>query len=452
MKILLVEDERMTRVALAGTLRKEGYEVTPCPDGHSGLEALRSGGFDLVLTDLNLPGPDGLEILQEAAEMHPGPRVIIMTAFASTETAVQALRMGAHDYVTKPFQTDEILTRVRNLGLLHDVEEENRALKARIAGEQERLIVGNSPSIQELLATIEAIAPGEYNVLIQGPSGTGKEMVARTIHQRSLRAKGPFVAVNCSAIPDTLVESELFGYRKGAFTGADRDHQGYFLRAHGGSLFLDEVDDLPLAVQIKLLRVIQEREIQPVGGGTAHPVDFRLISASKKDLKVLVDQGDFREDLYYRLNVIPMLLPTLAERKEDIPALVEHFVARHGKQGQFTLDMASFRALMDYHWPGNVRELGNVVERMLALPGVPVEQLVHGLSSTSPSGATPTPAQDLAPLPTGDALDYRSYMQDCEDRLLDWALQQAEGNITGAARLLGLPRSTLRSKLERGGD
>ena len=449
MRIMLVEDERMTRVALTGTLRREGHEVTPCPDGHAALAALAGGSFDLVLTDLNLPGPDGLEVLQNARQQHPAPRVIIMTAYASTETAVEALRMGAHDYVTKPFQTDEILTRIRNINLLHEVEKENRRLKARIAGADQRRIIGNSPGIQRLNATIDTIAPGEYNVLIQGPSGTGKELVARAVHDRSSRSEGPFVAVNCSAIPDTLVESELFGYRKGAFTGADRDHRGYFSRAHGGSLFLDEIDDLPLAVQVKLLRVIQEREIEPVGGGAPVQVDFRLISATKKDLKALAAAGEFREDLYYRLNVIPLVLPTLAERKEDIPALVEHFAARHGRQEGFSLTKESYEAMMAYDWPGNVRELGNVVERMLALPDVPVSQLVDGPATRPSDKETSTGPAPETLLPDGETLDYRQYMQECEDRLLQWALDQARGNISTAARILGLPRSTLRSKLER---
>jgi DNA-binding NtrC family response regulator len=451
MKILLVEDERMTRVALTGTLRKEGHEVLPCPDGHSALQALANDSFDLVLTDLNLPGPGGLEILKEAVGRHPAPRVIIMTAYASTETAVEALRMGAHDYVTKPFQTDEILTRIRNIGRLHEVEQENRQLKARIAENLERRIVGNSPLIQNLKATIDTIAPGQYNVLIQGPSGTGKELVARAVHDRSNRSGGPFVAVNCSAIPDTLVESELFGYRKGAFTGADRDHQGYFARAGGGSLFLDEIDDLPLAVQVKLLRAIQEREIEPVGGGAAVKVDFRLISATKKDLKALAEKGDFREDLYYRLNVIPLVLPTLAERKEDIPALVEHFVALQGKGNGFTLGHDSYQAMMAYDWPGNVRELGNVVERMLALPEVPIRQLLDGLSTQTATTGAITADPQAPSFPEGARVDYRDHMQACEDNLLQWALEKAEGNITTAARILGLPRSTLRSKLDRGG-
>ncbi len=448
MKILLVEDERMTRVALTGTLRKEGHEVVPAPDGQVALEALNSDTFDLVLTDLNLPGADGLEILQRAVQGQPAPRVIIMTAFASTETAVQALRMGAHDYVVKPFQTDEILARIRNLHRLQAVEQENRDLKARIAHSQARPIIGGSPAISQVKDIIATIAPGEFSVLIQGASGTGKELVARALHERSPRCEGPFVAVNCSAIPDTLVESELFGYRKGAFTGADRDHQGYFQRAEGGSLFLDEIDDLPAATQVKLLRVIQEKEIEPVGSGRPLAVDFRLISATKKDLKALVEAGEFREDLYYRLNVIPLSLPTLAQRREDIPALVDHFVALRGRPGSLEISPPDFQALMDYHWPGNVRELSNVVERMLALPGIPVRSFLDDLAGGPEAGGFGGDAAPPSILASqGETIDYRKYMQDCEDQLLRWALTQADGNIAEAARLLNLPRSTLRSKL-----
>ena len=226
MKILLVEDEKMTRVALTGTLRKEGHEVIPCPDGHVAMAALDGDGFDLVLTDLNLPGPNGMEILTRVKRDDPSVKVIIMTAYASTETAVEALRQGAHDYVIKPFQTDEILARIKNIGELQAVEEENRVLRQQVAGKRERRIVGNSQGMKQLIKTINAVAPGDYNVLIQGPSGTGKELVARAVHEASSRSKGVFVGVNCTAIPETLLESELFGYRKGAFTGADRDHAG----------------------------------------------------------------------------------------------------------------------------------------------------------------------------------------------------------------------------------
>jgi len=451
-KILLVEDEKMTRVALTGTLRKEGHEVIPCPDGHVAMSALDGGGFDLVLTDLNLPGPDGMEILARVKRDDPAAKVIIMTAYASTETAVEALRQGAYDYVIKPFQTDEVLTSINNIGELHAVEEENRVLRKQVAGRKERRIIGNSQEMKQLLKTIKAVAPGEFNVLIQGPSGTGKELVARAVHETSSRADGPFVAVNCTAIPETLLESELFGYRKGAFTGADRDHAGYFTRADGGSLFLDDIDDLPASVQVKLLRVIQEREIEPVGGGGTTPVDFRLICATKADLRDLADQGQFRADLYYRLNVIPLKLPTLAERKEDIPALVDFFVSQRGAKGSFTLSPERFEALMAHSWPGNVRELENVVERMLALPDVAVTGLFDTPLRSSADKAD-SAGGDMPWISTEDPssdANYRDYMKQCEQRLVQWALAKADNNISVAARILGLPRSTLRSKLDKG--
>ena len=452
MKILLVEDEKMTRVALTGTLRKEGHEVTPCPDGHVAMAALDGHDFDLVLTDLNLPGPDGMEILTRVKRDDPEAKVIIMTAYASTETAVEALRQGAYDYVIKPFQTDEVLTRIKNIGQLQAVEEENRVLRKQVAGGRERRIIGNSQEMKHLLQTIKAVAPGDFNVLIQGPSGTGKELVARAVHETSSRADGPFVAVNCTAIPETLLESELFGYRKGAFTGADRDHAGYFSRADGGSLFLDDIDDLPASVQVKLLRVIQEREIEPVGGGGTTPVDFRLICATKADLRDLADQGKFRADLYYRLNVIPLKLPTLAERKEDIPALVDFFVSQRGAKDSFTLSPERFEALMGHSWPGNVRELENVVERMLALPGVAVTELfdtpLRGSTETVDSAGRDMPWISTEG-PSSDT-NYRDYMNQCEQRLVQWALAKADNNISVAARILGLPRSTLRSKLDKG--
>jgi DNA-binding NtrC family response regulator len=450
-KILLVEDEPMTRVALAESLRKDGHEVLPCPDGNIATEALTKDRFDLVITDLNLPGPDGLDLLRQAKELKCPPHVIIMTAYASAETAVEALRRGAYDYITKPFQTDEVLARVRNLARLNDVEQENAELKRRIAVADDDRIVGTSDCMMKLNETIDAVAPGEANVLIQGPSGTGKELVARAVHARSSRRDGPFVAVNCSAIPETLVESELFGHRKGAFTGADRDHKGYFRRARGGSLFIDEIDDLPLATQVKLLRVIQEREIEPVGGGAAESIDIRLIAATKQDLKALAVQGRFREDLYYRLNVIPLRLPTLAERKEDIPALIEHFVNRLGRPGDFAIDSTQYKAMLAYDWPGNVRELGNVVERMIALPGIAVADLIDRPLNGEKDR---TEGADLSLLTQEDLseLSYRQFMQQCEDHLLTWALGKSDGNISRAAKLLELPRSTLRSKLENQRD
>jgi DNA-binding NtrC family response regulator len=446
MRILLVEDEPMTRVALTDTLTREGHEVVAAADGEAGLEAIATQEFDVVLTDLRLPRADGLDLLRAVQDRGGHSKVVIMTGFASTESAVQALRLGAYDYVTKPFQPDEILTILGHIGQLSAVVQENRELRARIRDLGEDPIVGNSPAMLRLKQTIRAIAPGDHTVLIQGASGTGKELVARAIHQQGGRSQGPFTAINCAAIPETLLESELFGYKKGAFTGADRDHTGYFERARGGTLFVDDIDDMPASTQVKLLRVIQEREVQPVGGRRAVPIDIRLVAASKAELKERVAAGTFREDLFYRLNVIPLRLPLLRERREDIPELVRHFVRKHGAGAHPpTLGPEDYQVLAAHDWPGNVRELENLVERWLALPGLGVRELLDApaVPAAAPAGAPPTPP----PLET-EALDYREYMRTAERRLLDWALARSGGSVAVAARLLRLPRSTLRSRLE----
>ena len=446
MRILLVEDEKMTRIALGDTLTREGHEVTPCADGEEGLAAIATLDFDVVLTDLRLPRADGLDILAEVQNRGGRARVIIMTAFASTESAVKALRMGAYDYVTKPFQPDEILTILGHIAQLDSVVRENHELKLRISNLDSGAIVGNSPAMRKLKQTIQAVAPGDHTVLIQGPSGTGKEMVARAIHDQSRRNQGPFIAINCTAIPETLLESELFGYKKGAFTGADRDHSGYFERARGGTLFIDDIDDMPISTQVKLLRVIQEREVQPVGGRHPLPIDIRLVTATKSDLKGRVAANSFREDLFYRLNVIPLRLPLLRERTEDIPELIRHFVAKHSDQVTLPkLDPHVYAVLAAHSWPGNVRELENLVVRWLALPGLDIRDLLEASAGRAePPASTPlTP-----PPPEGETVNYSEYMEACERRLLDWALSRSGGSVTTAARLLQLPRSTLRSKLE----
>ncbi|MBM4131679.1 sigma-54-dependent Fis family transcriptional regulator [bacterium] len=448
MRILLVEDEKMTRVALAGTMTREGHEVVACADGPAGLAAIAATPFDVVLTDLRLPGASGLDLLREVQSRGGRAKVIIMTAFASTESAIEALRLGAYDYVSKPFQSDEILTLLGHIEQLQAVIRENSELRRRISSLGEAGIVGNSEVMRNLRQTIQAIAPGGHTVLICGPSGTGKEVAARAIHELSHRAQAPFVAINCAAIPETLLESELFGYRKGAFTGADRDHQGYFESARGGTLFIDDIDDVPLSMQVKLLRVIQEREVLPVGARRPVPIDIRLVAATKSDLRELVAAGSFREDLYYRLNVIPLRMPLLRERREDIPELVRHFVLKHGGDARrWHLDPQQSRLLASHDWPGNVRELENLVERWLALPQHDLRDLL-GDRPSRPTVATVVPPSPPDLPADGQAVDYRRYMERCERQLLDWALARAGGNVTIAARLLQLPRSTLRSRLE----
>jgi DNA-binding NtrC family response regulator len=445
-RILLVEDEKMTRAALGDTLSRQGHQVTACADGDAGLAALAADEFDVVLTDLRLPGADGLDILREAQRLGGRSKVIVMTAYASTESAVQALRLGAYDYVMKPFQPDEILTLLGHIDQLRSVIRENQELRERIRDLDDGSIVGQAPAIRKLRETIRTVASGEHTVLIQGASGTGKELVARAIHAHSQRREGPFIAINCAAIPETLLESELFGHKKGAFTGADRDHVGYFERAQGGTLFIDDIDDMPLAVQVKLLRVFQEREIQPVGGHQPVPIDIRLVAASKAELRERVAAGTFREDLFYRLNVIPLRLPLLRQRAEDIPELIRHFVEKHGHGAPPPrLGPQELKALAAHAWPGNVRELENLVQRWLALPGLDLRELLDVPAATA--GVVAEALPESPPLDT-EAVDYREYMRTAERRLLDWALARSGGSVSVAARILRLPRSTLRSRLE----
>ena len=429
---------------LVGALQHRGHQAVGVHAGQDALDLVGREDFDVVLTDLRMEPVDGMAVLQGVRARSADTQVIVLTAYGAVETAVAALQAGAFQYLTKPFNFNEVVHVVEQAAETRALAAQNRGFRKAAGAGQPRGLLGGSEAARSLRTLIARVAPSDATVLVRGESGSGKEVVARAIHAASGRADAPFVAVNCAAIAETLLESELFGYRKGAFTGADRDHDGYFARAHGGSIFLDDVDDLPPNVQVKLLRVLQEREIPPVGGGAPVPVDFRLITATKEDLKELTVRGAFREDLYYRLNVIPLPLPTLAERREDIPALVRHFVSARGEEADFDFSQDRLQALLEYHWPGNVRELENVVERMLALPNVPVRDLFDGPLRGS---GRPGPA---APAIPGDAVPtYREYMERCEEQLLRHALDRADGNVTTAAQLLDLPRSTLRSKLEK---
>jgi two-component system response regulator AtoC len=359
------------------------------------------------------------------------------------DTAISSLKLGAFDYLTKPFSPEKLLSILRNITLLYSALAENAELKNRIEILEDKTIIGNSQIIQRLKETILQIAHNDSTVLIEGESGTGKELVARALHKASLRRDGSFVAVSCSSIPESLLESELFGHEKGSFTGAIKKHIGYFERANKGTLFIDDVDDFPLSMQVKLLRVIQERELMPVGGNANVSIDVRIICATKIHLKKRVEEKLFREDLFYRLNIIPIRIPPLRERKEDIPLLVDHFFRKHRAEDKIMLlTHEIYNALKEHDWPGNVRELENIVERMIAL---------------SFSGTIDLSVLDLSERKRGVLLkenygDYDSFdefISKKEKEMLEWALDACQNNVTSAAKLLNIPRTTLNSKLSR---
>jgi DNA-binding NtrC family response regulator len=446
MKILLVEDEKITRLALANTLTREGHDVVACESGVDGLARLSQERFDVVLTDLRLPEVSGMEILRAARERDPDSVVIIMTAFATVETAVEALKIGAYDYITKPFSPEKVLNLLVKVGELREVRSENTILRRRLERYESREIVGGSAAMRTLLDTVRVIAARECTVLIEGESGTGKELVARALHDASARRLGPFVPIACAAIPETLLESELFGHERGSFSGAVSRHAGYFERANGGTAFIDDIDDLPLAMQVKLLRAVQEHEFLRVGGDAPLKLDIRIVCATKLDLLQLVRAGRFRDDLYYRLNIVPLRLPPLRERAEDIPALAEHFLTKHGAPEAARNRVAELLPLMTRHaWPGNVRELENVIQRIIALPGIADPGLRSADDGARPPAPPPSPEGPTSPV------QYEKYMEHVDRELIGWALARAGNRISGAASLLGLPRTTLRSKMDKYG-
>lgn len=442
--ILIVEDEARMRRLLELDLSEAGYQTFSSADAEKGLDLLRREQIDLVLTDLKLPGLGGLEFLQAAKRLNGALPVVVMTAYGSVETAVEAMKAGASDYVLKPFALAEMRLVVQKELDVRHLREENRSLREALGRQYNHPnIVARSAKMQEVLALVERVAATPSTVLIGGESGVGKDLIAHLIHQRSSRSSGPFVKINSTAIPENLLESELFGYEKGAFTGATLSKPGKFELADKGTLFLDEIGDVPPATQVKLLRVLQEREFERLGGTRTIKVDVRLIAATNRDLRAALEQGTFREDLYYRLNVVPIDIPPLREHKEDIPDLANLFLIRLGQQSQKKLEgikPEALRKLMDFHWPGNVRELENIVERACALaPGPFIEasdiQIDH-VAGRNHSGQLPV-------LPEGKTLDQ------WEDELIREAYRRANGNKSEAARMLGLSRNALRYRLEK---
>ncbi len=446
MQLLVVEDDAAMRELLLESLTEEGYRVDLAPGGRSGVARVRQGGIDLVVTDVKMPDMDGLDMLAEIQAVDAPPHVIVVTAFGSIETAKRALKLGAHDYITKPFEIDDLLVAIEKALDERTLRREVARLRKEVARPYRfENIIGRSAVMQDVFALIRRLSTSAVNVLVTGESGTGKELVARAIHFNSPRAKKPFIAVNCAAIPDTLLESELFGYKRGAFTDARTDRTGLFVEADGGTLFLDEIGDLTPPLQAKLLRVLQERELRPLGATRSEKVDVRVLSATNRHLAQRMGEGQFREDLFYRLNVVEVMLPSLRDRNEDVLPLAEHFLQEAAKRTGKSIrgfDEGALKVLVAYTWPGNVRELENVVERAVAL---------------AESGAIA--AEDLPPQVRerksvdvlSGALARNLTLADLEREYIARVLEAEGGNKTRAAARLGLDRKTLYRKLEEYG-
>src|SRR5712672_164123 len=443
--ILIVEDEAKMRRLLELNLADDGFSTLSAGDAETGLKLLRENTVDLVLTDLKLPGMNGLEFLQGVKRQNAALPVVVMTAFGTVETAVEAMKTGASDYVLKPFSLGEMRMVIRKELDVRDLREENRSLREALGKRyQHPNVVARSTRMQEVLATVDRVAPTNSTVLLGGESGVGKDLIARAIHEKSRRASGPFIKINSTAIPENLLESELFGYEKGAFTGATTSKPGKFELADKGTLFLDEIGDVPAPTQVKLLRVIQERDFERLGGTRTIKVDVRLIAATNRDLRAALEQGTFREDLYYRLNVVPIDIPPLREHKEDIPDLANLFLKKFcGDAGKevITISPEATNLLMSHHWPGNVRELQNVIERACALAKTNKLEPSDIHIDSSPRNKPSSSSDGF--LPAGMTLDQ------WEDDMIREALRRAQGNKSQAARLLGLSRNALRYRLSK---
>jgi len=443
-KILIVDDDPAQRKMLHTVLGEESYDVCEAQDGLAAVASVEEAFFDLILLDIRMPRMDGIEALGRIRQLSPGIPVILMTAYASLDTAVNALKSGAYDYLIKPLDIDELKILVRRTLEHTQLTRENVFLKEQL-GSRFRLdhIIGHSKAMHRVFETIAQVAPTEATVLITGESGTGKELIANTIHMNSPRSSRPMIKVNCAALPETLLESELFGHEKGAFTGADKRQQGRFQLAHGSTIFLDEIGEMSPATQAKILRVLQEKEFEPVGSSQTITIDTRVMAATNKDLLNEIKAGRFREDLYYRLNVINIEIPPLRERREDILLLADFFLKRHVEKNQKLIKGFTPRAtdaLMRYHWPGNVRELENLVERAVVLTRgdrIDAEDLPAAM----------LPKEDMSEASGADTGRPRS-LKEAEKEMILLTLEETGGNRTQAADILGISRRTLQIKLK----
>lgn len=443
---ILVADDDATHREMLGTLLHEwGYAVGEAVDGEQAVALCREQSFDLALMDVRMPQKTGLEALKDIKAHNPALPVLIMTAFSDVAAAVEAIKAGAYDYLTKPLDFEKLKVVLRNVFAHVGLIEKNASLSRSLAATEARSdIVGRGAAMSALWEMISTIAPTDATVLITGESGTGKELVARAVHAASRRAQGPFVAVNCAALTESLLASELFGHEKGAFTGADKKHEGHFLKADGGTIFLDEIGEMPLSMQVKLLRVIQEREVLSVGGNRAEPVDVRIIAATNRDLAREVDAGNFRQDLYYRLNVVSLALPPLRQRADDIPLLAQHFMNRFAAKNNKRIKgftPGAMDRLVRYAWPGNVRELENVIERasiLLLGEHISERELPERLKA-------PEQGEALDDILESDCLT----LDDVERAVILKTLKRFGGNKTEAARALGITRKTLHARLNK---
>ncbi len=455
--VLIVDDEVNIRRVLAAMLKREGYEVTTAADGEQALAVLHRTPVHVVVTDLVMPRLGGMELLRRVSQDFPDVPVILITAHGSVDSAVAALKAGAFDYITKPFEQDELKKVIAKAARAHDLERQN--LHALLGDGDRPPLVGDSPSMRTIYEMVARVADTPSTVLITGESGTGKELVAKALHRSSSRRDKPLIKVNCAAIPKDLIESELFGYEKGAFTGAVASKPGRFELADGGTLFLDEIGEIPVEMQVKLLRALQESEFERVGGIKTLQVDVRLIAATNRDLKQLIAEGKFREDLYYRLTVVPIALPPLRDRREDIPLLVEHFIEKYnqrlGKKVE-GIEGDALELLLGYAWPGNIRELENLMERSVLFADGPLIQasaLPDSLRERGPQ--PPVPIAAVGPLgsiaaPSGASMKeiVRQAQADLERELIGRALEETGGNVTRAAKRLQISRKSLQVKMK----
>jgi DNA-binding NtrC family response regulator len=441
MRILLAEDEKSIAITLRDALEEVGHRVEWVADGREARDELKRVAYDALVSDIRMPGLDGMQLLAFARTLEPAPAVVMITGYATVEQAVDAMQKGAETYVQKPFPNAYVVRLLEQIQRRRTLESANQELRRRLDhGQTLDEIVGRSRAMTEMLERLRTVAPTEASILITGQSGTGKERVARAIHRLSARAEGPFVALSCAMLTESLLEAELFGHERGAFTDAHRERKGRFEMAHGGTIFLDDVDDAPLSVQVKLLRVLEEHEVQRVGGDRVIPVDLRVVTATKVDLQQLVRAGRFREDLYYRLNVVPIDLPPLAQREGDVPLLIEHFLKKYGAGRDYQVKPDVMEALQTYLWPGNVRELENSVARAVALSG--------GATFLKKEHLLPLSAKFRSALDVGDGVrPLREVLRDTEREYIARVLKTTAGHRTQAADLLGISRKVLWEKI-----